>query len=154
MVAVQNALFGLHRHKRSADQLVWASFTTPEIARLGDDEATLKQNNTPHKVTALDFKDIDKAAADAEPGLMKLLLTPKGHILGATIIGGPASELISILAVAKHQKMTFTKLGDVLQAYPTYAFGLRTGAGTASLETFQNGPARTVANLLRHINLR
>ena len=154
IVATQNALLGRSKTKRSNNDLTWATFTTPEIAHLGASEATLIADKTVFQIQVLDFETIDKAVADTEKGLVKILTDSDGRILGATIIGGPASELISTLAIAKHRGLKLTELGDVLQAYPTYAFGLKLFASSITLSEFTGGSKQKVVNLLRKFTLR
>lgn len=154
VTATQNALLGRSKAKRNNSELTWATFTTPEIAHLGADEASLVSAKTTYKKQLLDFKAIDKAVADTETGLIKVLTDTNGLILGATVIGGPASELIGLIAVAKHEGLKLTQLGGILQAYPTYAFGLKLFASGLSLEDFTSGSKRKYINLLRKFTLR
>ena len=154
VTATQNALLGRSKAKRNNSELTWATFTTPEIAHLGADEASLVSAKTTYKKQLLDFKAIDKAVADTETGLIKVLTDTNGLILGATVIGGPASELIGLIAVAKHEGLKLTQLGGILQAYPTYAFGLKLFASGLSLEDFTSSSKRKYINLLRKFTLR
>ncbi|MDL2341786.1 MAG: NAD(P)/FAD-dependent oxidoreductase [Patescibacteria group bacterium] len=152
--ATQNSLLGLGRRKRNLNELAWATFTYPEIAHLGADEASLIASKTAYRKEVIDFNTIDKAVADQETGLIKVLTDKKGHILGATIIGGPAAELLGLLVLAKQKGMKFSELGGSLHAYPTYAFGLKVFASGLSLRTFESGPRRKLISLLRRISLR
>lgn len=154
ITATQNALLSRHKTKRDVKDLTWVTFTTPEIAHLAADEASLQATKTKYTKQLLDFKSIDKAVADQEHGLVKVLTDKAGLILGATIIGGPASEMISLLALAKHQGMKLTDIGGILQAYPTYAFGLQIFASGLSLTDFEQGSKRKYVNLLRRFTLR
>ena len=152
--ATQNALLGRGRTKRPNNELSWATFTTPEIAHLGADEASLTAAKTPYTAQIIDFNTIDKAVADQEKGLIKVMLDPSGLILGVTIVGGPAAEMMGLLALAKHKGLKFGDLGGVLQAYPTYAFGVKIFAGGLTLANFEHGSKRTLINLLRKFSLR
>lgn len=154
VAATQNALLGRSKTKRSDTELTWATFTTPEIAHLGADEATLIADNVTYQKQVLDFETIDKAVADNEKGLVKVLTDTNGLILGATIIGGPAAELIGTLALAKNQGLKLTELGNVLQAYPTYAFGLKLFASNLTLAEFTGGSKQKIITLLRKFTLR
>lgn len=154
IIATQNALLGRGRAKRGNAELSWATFTTPEIAHLGADEANLIAAKTTFTKQIIDFSTIDKAVADREKGLIKVMLDPAGLILGVTIIGGPAAEMMGLLALAKHQGLKFGDLGGVLQAYPTYAFGVKVFAGGLTLTNFERGTKRTLINLLRKFSLR
>ena len=154
VTATQNALLGRGKAKRPNAELTWATFTTPEIAHLGADEASLISAKTPYRTQILDFKTVDKAVADGESGLVKILTDPKDFILGATVIGGPASELIGLLAIAKHEGLKLAQLGGILQAYPTYAFGLKLFASSQALEKFMKSSTRKYVSLLRKFSLR
>lgn len=154
VVAAQNALLGRGRTKRPLDELPWATFTTPEIARLGADEASLVSSKTEYKKHVLDFKTIDKAIAEHEAGMVKILTDKDERILGVTVIGGPAAELIGTLALAKKQGMKLTELGAALQAYPTYAFGLKFFVSGITLKNFENSRQKKFADLLRKFTLR
>ena len=154
VAATQNALLGRSKAKRSNAELTWATFTTPEIAHLGADEASLTADKIAFQKQLLNFDAVDKAVAESETGLVKVLTDKDGLILGATIIGGPASELIGLLALAKHEGLKLTQLGGILQAYPTYSFGLKMFASGLSLQDFTDGSKRKYVNLLRKFTLR
>ncbi len=154
VTAVQNALLGRSRAKRPIEELSWATFTTPEIAHLGADEASLISDKTNYEKHVLDYNSVDKAVAEHQEGLIKILTDKDGLILGATIVGGPAAEVIGTLALAKKQGMKLTQLGGALQAYPTYAFGLKFFANSVALEDFKQSWQKKLADLLRKFTLR
>lgn len=154
VIAAQNALLGRKKAKRDLSELSWATFTTPEIAHLGTDEASLMKAKTTFRKHLIEFKTIDKAVAEREKGLIKVLTDEKGLMLSVTIVGGPAAELMGMFALAKQQKLKLSDLAGVLQAYPTYSFGVKVYAGGLSLAEFESGFKRTVINLLRKYNLR
>ena len=154
IVATQNALIGRRRGQRDLAELTWVTFTSPEIAHLGATEASLIDKKVNFKKQVLDYKTIDKAVADHEPGLIKVLTDRDGLILGATVIGGPASELIGLLALAKHEGIKLAQLGGTLQAYPTYAFGLKMFANSLALQKFKASPQKKLATILRKLTLR
>lgn len=154
VAAVQNALLGRKKAKRDLAELPWATFTYPEIAHLGADEASLIKSKIKFETHVLNLAAVDKAVADQESGQVKVMVDDKGLILGATVIGGPASEIIGQLALAKHEKLKLVDLGGTLQAYPTYAFGLKLFANGLSLKKFEAGPQKKFATLLRKFTLR
>lgn len=154
VAATQNALLGRKQTKRDLGELPWATFTYPEIAHLGADEASLVKAQTEFKTHVLNLEAVDKAVADQETGMVKVMVDNKGLILGATAIGGPASEIIGQLALAKREGIKLTGLGDTLQAYPTYAFGLKLFASNLSLEEFKASSSKKLVYLLRKFTLR
>ncbi len=104
--AAVNALFGRFR-KFKADYSVipWATFTDPEVARVGLNETEAKERNIPYEVTSYGIDDLDRAIADGEAhGTVKVLTAPgKDCILGATIAGEHAGDLIiEFIAAMRH----------------------------------------------------
>jgi pyruvate/2-oxoglutarate dehydrogenase complex dihydrolipoamide dehydrogenase (E3) component len=154
VVAVKNALFGLRTRTRPDNELPWCTFTSPEIAHVGHSEASLIQAGRAFSVQRLDYDEVDKAITDSEAGFIKLLVARNGAILGGSIVGGPASELIGALALAVKQKLTLKDISQTLQAYPTYSSSLQLMAGSQALESLQHGPARMAMNLLRRLTLK
>lgn len=154
IVAVQNALLGRKRKQRPRNELVWATFTYPEIAHVGADEASLLASNQHYAKHIIDFRSIDKAVADGESGSIKILTDDKGLLLGATVIGGPAAEIISTFVLAKKRDLSIQDLGAALQAYPTYSFGLKMFANELALQTFKNSRQKKLADILRKFTLR
>jgi pyruvate/2-oxoglutarate dehydrogenase complex dihydrolipoamide dehydrogenase (E3) component len=153
VVAVKNALFGIRARTRPAVELPWCTFTTPEVAHVGDSEATLTEAGRAYSLQRLDYGAIDKAIADNETGFIKLLVAPNGVILGGSIVGGPASELIGAVALAVKKQLTMKDISQTLQAYPTYSSSLQLMAGGQALEALQHGPIRSVMNLVRRLRL-
>ncbi len=132
-IAVQNALiFG--RRKKGKEMAVWTTFTTPEIAHLGASEGELKSKSIPYRSLESSYSEIDRAVAEGEDGYIQVLVGRKGDILGATIIGENAGELTSQLMLAVKNNISFKRLGSTMQAYPTYALGLKELASRDGLE--------------------
>ncbi len=123
-IAVQNALLWGSR-KNGLEMPVWTTFTTPEIAHLGATEGELQKNNQAYKNHIFSYDEIDKAVAEGEDGYIQVLVSPKGDILGATIVGENAGELTSQIVFAVKNKLAFKRLGSTLQAYPTYGLGVK-----------------------------
>ena len=101
-----NALFGvLKRFKADYRVIPWATFTDPEVARVGLSEAEARQKGIAVEVTRFDLADLDRAITDgAARGFVKVLTPPgKDRILGATIVGDHARDLIAEFVLAmKH----------------------------------------------------
>ena len=135
VVAVQNALMGLHK-KFDGNNIPWATFTTPEIAHLGATKAELNANKTSYKKVTKDFSSIDKAIAEGEKGYIELLVADDGNILGATVAGANAAEILGQIVTAKH----WNNFKGIMQAYPTYGLGIREAAADVNLNTFLNSP--------------
>mgnify|MGYP001262291071 CR=1 FL=1 len=130
--AAVNALFGRFR-KFKADYSVipWATFTDPEVARVGLNETEAKEKNVPYEVTTYGLEDLDRAIADEEAhGMVKVLTAPgKDRILGATIVGEHAGDLIVEFIAAMRHGIGLNKILGTIHIYPTLAEGNKFAAG-------------------------
>ncbi len=131
--AAVNALFGRFR-KFKADYSVvpWATFTEPEIARVGLNETEAQEKNVPYEVTTYGFDHLDRAIADETAhGVVKVLTVPgKDRILGATIAGEHAGDLIIEFILAMRHGLGLNKLLGTIHIYPTLAEANKYAAGT------------------------
>ena len=122
--AAVNALFGGWR-KFSVDYSVipWATFTDPEVARVGLNETEAKEKEIPYEVTRYDIDDLDRAIADEEAhGFIKVLTIPgKDKILGVTIVGEHAGDLIAEYVAAMRHNFGLNKILGTIHIYPTLA---------------------------------
>ncbi len=130
--AAVNALFGGFR-KFKADYSVvpWATFTEPEVARVGLNETEAKEKGIPHEVTTYGIDDLDRAIADEEAhGLVKVLTVPgKDRILGATIVGEHAGDLIIEYIAAMRHGIGLNKILSTIHIYPTLVEANKYAAG-------------------------
>jgi dihydrolipoamide dehydrogenase len=122
--AAVNALFG--KFKRFAvDYTVipWATFTDPEVARVGINEQEAKQKGIAYEVTRYGIDDLDRAIADsAAHGFVKVLTVPgKDKILGVTIVGEHAGDLIAEFVTAMKHGLGLNKILGTIHIYPTLA---------------------------------
>jgi len=130
--AVVNALFGQFKRFR-ADYTVMpaVTFVDPEVARVGLNEREAKEAGTPYEVTRFDLKELDRALAERRPeGWIKLLTVPgKDRILGVTIVGAHAGELLAEFALAMRHGLGLNKILSTVHAYPTWAEANKYAAG-------------------------
>jgi len=130
--AAVNALFSRFR-KFKADYSVipWATFTDPEVARVGLNETEAKERNVPYEVTTYRLDDLDRAIADEEAhGVVKVLTVPgKDRILGATIAGEHAGDLIVEFIAAMKYCIGLNKVLGTIHIYPTLAEANKYAAG-------------------------
>jgi len=130
--AAVNALFGRFR-KFKADYSVipWATFTDPEVARVGLNETEAKEKNIAYEVTRYGIDDLDRAIADGEAhGVVKVLTAPgKDRILGATIASEHAGELIVEFIAAMKHGIGLNKVLGTIHIYPTLAEANKYAAG-------------------------
>ena len=117
-----NALFG-HLKKFKADYSVipWATYTDPQVGRVGLNETDAKAKGIAYEVTKFDIAELDRAIVDqAATGFVKVLTVPgKDKILGATIVGAMAGELNAEFVLAMRHGLGLNKLLGTIHAYPT-----------------------------------
>ena len=122
--AAVNALFGRFR-KFKADYRVipWATFTDPEVARVGLSEDEAKAKGVAYEVATYPLHELDRAIADgATTGFIKVLTPPgKDSILGVTIVGEHAGDLIAEYVLAMKHGLGLNKLLGTIHTYPTLA---------------------------------
>jgi pyruvate/2-oxoglutarate dehydrogenase complex dihydrolipoamide dehydrogenase (E3) component len=120
--ATVNALFGgFRRFKVDYSVIPFATFTDPELARVGLNEQEAKAQGIDYEVTSFDLAELDRAIAEGEAhGLVKVLTPPgKDRILGATILGEQAGELIGEFTTAMKQGFGLNRILGTIHIYPT-----------------------------------
>jgi len=130
--AAVNALFGsFKRFKVDYRVLPHVTFTEPEVARVGLSEAEAEEQEIAVEVTRYGIEDLDRAIADeAAEGYVKVLTTPgKDRILGVTIVGAHAGELIAEYVLAMKQNLGLNKVLGTMHSYPTFAEANKYAAG-------------------------
>ncbi len=119
-IVIRNALFSL---PAKADKAVvpWVTYTDPEIAHVGLTEAEARKSHGDGiKVLTWSFEENDRAQAEQETeGLVKVVVGPKGRILGATIAGPHAGELLQPWVLAITQKLKIGAMANIIAPYPT-----------------------------------
>jgi pyruvate/2-oxoglutarate dehydrogenase complex dihydrolipoamide dehydrogenase (E3) component/uncharacterized membrane protein YdjX (TVP38/TMEM64 family) len=127
-----NALFGRFRKFRADYSVIpWATFTEPEVARVGLNETEAKEKGVPYEVTTYGMDDLDRAIADEEAhGVVKVLTVPgKDRILGVTIAGEHAGDLIIEYIAAMRHGIGLNKVLGTIHIYPTLAEANKYAAG-------------------------
>jgi pyruvate/2-oxoglutarate dehydrogenase complex dihydrolipoamide dehydrogenase (E3) component len=122
--AAVNALFGrFRRFKADYSVIPWATFTDPEVARVGLSETEAKEQGVPFEVTKYGIDDLDRAIADGTAhGFVKVLTVPgKDRILGVTIVGEHAGDLLAEYVLAMKHGLGLNKILGTIHTYPTLA---------------------------------
>ena len=122
--AAVNALFAPFKKFRADYSVIpWATFTEPEIARVGLNELEAKEKGIACEVTTYGIDDLDRAIADGEAhGFVKVLTVPgKDRILGVTIVGEHAGDLIAEYVLAMKHGIGLNKILGTIHIYPTMA---------------------------------
>ena len=130
--AAVNSLFGTFKKFRIHYNVVpWATFIDPEVARVGLNELEAEEKGIKVEVTRYGIDDLDRAIADSEAmGYVKVLTVPgKDKILGATIVGYHASELINEFILAMTHGLGLKKIMASIHIYPTLSESGKFAAG-------------------------
>ena len=130
--AAVNALFGdFKKFKADYSVIPWATFIDPEVARVGLNEQEAKERKIPYEVTKYGIDDLDRAIADSEAhGFVKVLTVPgKDQILGVTIVGTHAGDLLAEYVLAMKHGLGLNKILGTIHTYPTLAEANKYAAG-------------------------
>jgi pyruvate/2-oxoglutarate dehydrogenase complex dihydrolipoamide dehydrogenase (E3) component/uncharacterized membrane protein YdjX (TVP38/TMEM64 family) len=122
--AAVNALFDPFKKFRADYSVIpWATFVEPEVARVGLNETDAKEKGIAYEVARYDIDDLDRAIADSEAhGFIKVLTVPgKDRILGVTIVGEHAGDLIAEYVLAIKHGIGLNKILGTIHIYPTMA---------------------------------
>jgi dihydrolipoamide dehydrogenase len=127
-----NALFGsIKSFKIDYNALPWTTYTDPEVARVGLNETDAKEKNIAYELTRYDIGDLDRAITDSEDhGFIKVLTKPKtDKILGVTIVGAHAGDIIAEFVLAMRHGLGLNKILSTVHTYPTMAEANKYAAG-------------------------
>ena len=140
IVATTNACFGLPLKKVNYDNVLWATYTDPELAHAGlTEEQARQQYGDEIRIYRWEHKDVDRAKTDlAQNGLSKFICDKKGKLLGIHILGHGAGELMHEAQLAKSLGLPFSRIASVIHAYPSYSDAVRQPAKKCYVDTLQN----------------
>ncbi len=130
--AAVNALFSPFRRFRADYSVIpWATFVDPEVARVGLNELEAKERGIPYEVSRYGIDELDRAIAEGEAhGFVKVLTVPgKDKILGVTIVGEHAGDLIAEYVLAMRHGIGLNKILGTIHIYPTLAEANKYAAG-------------------------
>ncbi|MGE0139490.1 MAG: NAD(P)/FAD-dependent oxidoreductase [Ilumatobacteraceae bacterium] len=139
-VAASNALSKLARIRAfrfDATAVPWATFTTPEVGRVGLTEAEAAERFPSARVAHQDLAHVDRAVtAGVTDGFVKLIAAPRrgighlggGRLVGATMVAPTGGELIHEAALAMQTKMFVGRLAETTHAYPTWSMAVQQAA--------------------------
>jgi pyruvate/2-oxoglutarate dehydrogenase complex dihydrolipoamide dehydrogenase (E3) component/uncharacterized membrane protein YdjX (TVP38/TMEM64 family) len=130
--AAVNALFGdFRKFKADYSVIPWATFIAPEVARVGLNEQEARDKNIPYEVTRYGIHDLDRAIADSEAhGFVKVLTVPgTDKILGVTLVGTHAGDLLAEYVLAMKHGLGLNKILGTIHTYPTLAEANKYAAG-------------------------
>jgi pyruvate/2-oxoglutarate dehydrogenase complex dihydrolipoamide dehydrogenase (E3) component/uncharacterized membrane protein YdjX (TVP38/TMEM64 family) len=130
--AAVNALFGDFKSFKVDYRVIpWATFIDPEVARVGLNEQEAQAQGIAYEVTKYGIDDLDRAIADSEAhGFVKVLTVPgKDRILGVTIVGAHAGDLLAEYVLAMKHGLGLNKILGTIHTYPTMAEANKYAAG-------------------------
>jgi pyruvate/2-oxoglutarate dehydrogenase complex dihydrolipoamide dehydrogenase (E3) component len=148
-IVIRNALFRLPA-KSDMTAVPWVTYTAPELSQVGltEDEARKKYSDL--KVLSWSFEDNDRAQAERQTdGLIKVVTTSKGKILGCGIAGAHAGELIQSWVLAISKKMKIGDMASMIAPYPTLGEVSKRVAGSFYTETLFGERTKKLVRFLR-----
>jgi len=129
-VVIKNALFRLPA-KADHSTVPWVTYTSPELAHVGLTEKEARKQHGDIRILRWPFHENDRAQAESETdGLVKAVTTPKGLILGCSIVGPSAGELIGVWVLALSQKLKIGAMAQMISPYPTLGEASKRAAGS------------------------
>lgn len=119
-IVIRRALFQMFWAKVNNDTVPWVTYTSPELANVGLSEAAAREKHGNVNVLRWPMHENDRAQADrTTAGLVKVIVAKNGKILGASIVGAHAGELIQMWSLAISQKMKIKAMMGWISPYPT-----------------------------------
>ena len=129
-IVIRNALFRLPA-KSDMRTVPWVTYTDPELAQVGLTEQQARKDGHDIQVLSWPFSENDRAIAERETaGLIKVVITSKGHILGCGIAGPKAGELIQTWVLAMTSKSKIGTVASMIAPYPTLGEVSKRAAGS------------------------
>jgi len=147
-IAIRNMLFRLPA-KVDYSAMPWVTYTAPELAHVGLSEAGAREAGEEVTILRWPFAENDRAQAERETdGLIKAITNKKGRILGATILGAHAGELILPWVLAVGQKMKIGAMAGVIAPYPTLSEVSKRAAGSYYMPKLFSERTRKIVRFL------
>jgi pyruvate/2-oxoglutarate dehydrogenase complex dihydrolipoamide dehydrogenase (E3) component len=148
-VAAANAILHVPL-KIDERHVTWTTFTDPELAHVGGSEPDIQRSRAAYSVYHFPFAELDRAVTDSETtGMVKVFANRWGRILGVSILGAHAGELIGEYAVAMRNGITLGKLSSTIHPYPTYGLANRRAADQFFMAKLTPGMVRWFQRLFR-----
>lgn len=153
-IALTNIVMHLPR-KADYTKVPWCTYTDPEVASIGLNEKRAQADGVEYQVLTETFADNDRALAEGETeGQIKLLLSPKGKVLGCQIAGHSAGELIHEWIAAINGGVKLSTMAGAIHTYPTLAEINKRVAGSYYSDKLFSDRTRSVLKLLFNLKGR
>ena len=150
-IVITNALFRLPARARY-DAVPWVTYTDPELAHVGLSEAEARAKGNEVRILRFPFEENDRAIAEgATEGLVKVMATKRGRVLGASIVGAHAGELILPWVLAVKYRLGVGKLAQAIVPYPTLSEVSARAAGSFHTPTLFSARTRRLVRMLARL---
>jgi len=148
-IVIKNALFHLPAKVDYRSQ-PWVTYTDPELAQIGLTEGQARKHRcTDVRVVRIPYAANDRAQTEKQAdGMLKLITTKSGHVLGASILGAHAGELAHLWVVAIERKLKLRDLAQMIAPYPTWGELNKAAASEFSRPLLTSRLARTAVRVL------
>lgn len=148
-LVIRSALFRLPV-RFDTGSLPWVTYADPELAQLGLTEAAARAQGGDPVVTRIPYGENDRARAErAETGFIKVVADRRGHILGVTIVGRQAGELLAPWCLAMSRKLKLSAVAGLMLPYPTLGELSKRAAGQFYAPRLFSAPVRKLVRFLR-----
>jgi pyruvate/2-oxoglutarate dehydrogenase complex dihydrolipoamide dehydrogenase (E3) component len=148
-IVIRNALFRLPA-KASDDAIPWVTFTDPELAHVGLTEAQARERHKAIRVLRWPYHENDRAQAERDThGHIKVVTAKNGRILGASIVGAHAGELITAWTLALSRGLNIRAMTGIVVPYPTLSEIGKRAAISYFSPSLSNPKVRRLINFLR-----
>ena len=150
-IVIRNALFHLPA-KVKVHAVPWVTYTDPELAHVGLSEEQARDKHGDVRALRWSFAENDRAQAERETGgLIKVVVGPKGRILGATIVGPRAGEMILTWVLAINEGLKIGAIANLIAPYPTLSEVSKRVAGSYYTEKLFSPRTRKLVSALQRL---
>jgi pyruvate/2-oxoglutarate dehydrogenase complex dihydrolipoamide dehydrogenase (E3) component len=151
-IAATKALLKIVPMKIEKDLVPWVTFTNPELAHVGKTEKQLNEEEVNFEVYRFPYSKIERALSEGEDvGLIKIFAKKlSGKILGATVVGAHAGELISEYAVAMRNGVSMRGIADTIHPYPSWGLGARRAADQWYIKNQSEWSVKLIKTIFRY----
>ncbi|MCH8144403.1 MAG: mercuric reductase [Gemmatimonadetes bacterium] len=148
-LVLRNAFFPFPR-KASYATVPWVTYTDPEVARVGLTELEAQERFDRVKTYRYPFADLDRAIVDGHTeGFIKIVTRKNGRIVGATVLGSGAGDLILPVVMAMNARMKISQLSHIVYPYPTMVEGVKRAADSYYRERFAGRTGEWLRKVVR-----
>lgn len=135
--------------KANTTRMPAAVYSEPELASIGMTEAQAKEAGHNVRCVSWDFEENDRAIAErSDHGGVKIVATKKGKILGASVVGESAGEIIHMISVAMANKVKISGLAQIISPYPTRSEAVKRAASSWYTDALFSDRTRKIAGFL------